>query len=277
MTHASLQEDAPVDAKARAAFAALARVFVTTSAGLAGPDVRFGRRGDLNYGATMLNLAGLNRITSGDAERVPEDADIELVLAETAHAPAVTWWIPPGPAAAGIESKARERGFVDDPDDDSAPAMWISLDGLVGPDLASGVAIERAVSPAAVHEATLVAGEGFGMSPAAASAMADLFTRLGDRPDGAARVFVANLDGRPVATAVAVLDGDAVGVYNVATLPDARGRGLGGAITLAALLDARSRGATLGVLESSEMGYSVYRRIGFREAGRFRILTRSRP
>ena len=260
----------------RAAFSALARVFVTATSGLEGPGVWFGTRGVLSYGVTLLNLAGLNRITSADAERVPREADIDVVLAETAHAPAVTWWIPPGPAAAQIEAKARERGFVDDPDDDIAPAMWISLEGLTAPDLAPGVTIERAVSAAAVREATLLAGEGFGMPAAPARAMADLFVRLGDRPEGAARMFVARLDGRPVATAVAVVDGDAVAIYNVATLPDARGRGLGGAITLGALLDARSRGAGLGVLESSEMGYTVYRRLGFREAGRFRILTRSR-
>ena len=89
-------------------------------------------------------------------------------------------------------------------------------------------------------------------------------------------MLLARRNGQPVATALAVVDGDAVAIYNVATLPEARGRGIGGAITLAALRDARLGGATLGVLESSEMGYGVYRRIGFREAGRFRILVRQR-
>jgi ribosomal protein S18 acetylase RimI-like enzyme len=89
-------------------------------------------------------------------------------------------------------------------------------------------------------------------------------------------MLLARRSGQPVATALAVVDGDAVVIYNVATLPEARGRGIGAAITLAALRDARSGGATLGVLESSEIGYGVYRRIGFREAGRFRILVRRR-
>jgi len=272
-----LDRAVPTDPIERVTFRALARAFVVASATLEGPGVRFGTRGTLSYGATELDLAGLNRIATGDADRVPDDRDIEAVLAEVAHAPTMTWWIPPGPAAAAIEATIAERGFVDDPDDDSAPAMWASLDKLSEPALAPGVTIERAVSVAAVREATLLAGEGFGISAAIGAGMADLFTRIADKPASASRAFVARLDGRPVASAVAVVDGDAVVIYNVATLPDARGRGIGGAITLAALLDARARGASLGVLESSEMGYSVYRRLGFQEAGRYRILARSRP
>jgi ribosomal protein S18 acetylase RimI-like enzyme len=53
-------------------------------------------------------------------------------------------------------------------------------------------------------------------------------------------------------------------VYAVATLPAARGQGIGGAITLMPLLEAREMGYRYGVLFSSEMGVSVYERIGFR-------------
>jgi ribosomal protein S18 acetylase RimI-like enzyme len=54
-----------------------------------------------------------------------------------------------------------------------------------------------------------------------------------------------------------------VGIYSVGTIPEARGKGIGSAITLRALLDARRRGYRVGLLQSSEMGYNMYRRLGF--------------
>ena len=46
-----------------------------------------------------------------------------------------------------------------------------------------------------------------------------------------------------------------------------RGRGIGGAITLKPLLEARAEGFRCGVLFSTEMGQSVYERIGFQATG----------
>jgi GNAT superfamily N-acetyltransferase len=83
------------------------------------------------------------------------------------------------------------------------------------------------------------------------------------------RYFLASEGDRPLATALLFLD--APGIYDVATPPQARGRGIGTAITSAALRAAREVGHTLGVLQASPMGYSVYRRMGFREHCRFHL------
>jgi ribosomal protein S18 acetylase RimI-like enzyme len=82
--------------------------------------------------------------------------------------------------------------------------------------------------------------------------------------------WVATIDGEPVAAA-ALFDGAGVaGIYNVTTVPEARGRGLGRAVTAAALEEGVRRGRQLAVLGSSEMGLPVYRRLGFREVSRLR-------
>lgn len=57
--------------------------------------------------------------------------------------------------------------------------------------------------------------------------------------------------------------GDAVCLFNVATLPDHRKRGLGAAATMAIVTDAAEHGATVAVLQSTEAGFGVYRRLGF--------------
>jgi predicted GNAT family acetyltransferase len=71
------------------------------------------------------------------------------------------------------------------------------------------------------------------------------------------------VDARPVATALSVRTGDVVGIYSVATLPEARGHGYGTALTWMTLADAEP-GVRAAVLQASPMGRPVYERMGFR-------------
>jgi GNAT superfamily N-acetyltransferase len=77
------------------------------------------------------------------------------------------------------------------------------------------------------------------------------------------RMFIGELDGRAVATNMLYLGAGVAGVYAVATVPEARGRGFGAAVTLRPLLDVKDAGVDHAVLFSSEMGVNVYRQIGF--------------
>jgi ribosomal protein S18 acetylase RimI-like enzyme len=79
------------------------------------------------------------------------------------------------------------------------------------------------------------------------------------------RTYFATHEGTPAAGAVVHLYDEIAALYNVATLEEFRGRGLGRAVSLTALRDARERGATRGVLLASRMGAPVYRKLGFAE------------
>ena len=82
------------------------------------------------------------------------------------------------------------------------------------------------------------------------------------------RRFLGRLNGVPVATAALFLGARVAGLYAVACIGTARGLGIGTAISLAALREARTRGYRVAVLESSPSGFNVYSRLGFRECCR---------
>jgi ribosomal protein S18 acetylase RimI-like enzyme len=81
------------------------------------------------------------------------------------------------------------------------------------------------------------------------------------------RIYIGRLNGRPVATNMLFNGGGVASIYAVGTAVDVRGRGIGGAITLHPLLEARAEGYRHAVLFSSAMGVGAYERIGFRRTG----------
>jgi hypothetical protein len=92
--------------------------------------------------------------------------------------------------------------------------------------------------------------------------------------------FLAALDPAPFHVTVALLGGEGAstsmafdhegdcGVGNVGTLEHARRRGLGRAVTLIQLHDAKARGCLTASLQSTPMAERVYGAVGFRDLGR---------
>jgi ribosomal protein S18 acetylase RimI-like enzyme len=78
--------------------------------------------------------------------------------------------------------------------------------------------------------------------------------------------WVGYHDGAPVATAASVRFHGALGIYNVATLPDLRERGFGEAITRFAIAQ---HPAARVILQSTVQGLPLYERLGFRAVTRF--------
>jgi ribosomal protein S18 acetylase RimI-like enzyme len=75
--------------------------------------------------------------------------------------------------------------------------------------------------------------------------------------------YVGYLDHEPVATAAMFYGKRSAGLYHVATLPAARGGGIGSAMTYAALKEGLAQGFRLAVLIATPMGFNIYRKLGF--------------
>jgi GNAT superfamily N-acetyltransferase len=70
-------------------------------------------------------------------------------------------------------------------------------------------------------------------------------------------------------------DGDA-GVFFVATLPEARGRGLAGGLLAAAMVQARDRGCDISTLQATKVGEPVYARVGYQRFGSIQMWEKRR-
>ena len=82
--------------------------------------------------------------------------------------------------------------------------------------------------------------------------------------DYAVRTYVGSVGGVPVSVGMGITLGDAVGIFNIATEPEFQHRGYGAAITARAVDDGFAAGAEFAWLQSSDAGFHVYERLGFR-------------
>ena len=88
--------------------------------------------------------------------------------------------------------------------------------------------------------------------------------------------YAANLDGQPASCCATLQCGSDCHVILVATVPEARGRGLAGTLLGHALADARERGLETTSLVATKAGRPLYERMGYRGAGALEMWERRR-
>ena len=81
------------------------------------------------------------------------------------------------------------------------------------------------------------------------------------------RCYLGRRGGSPVATAEVTLADGVAGVYNVSTVTAERGQGIGTAMTVLPLAEARRDGAEFAILQAAEGAQGVYARVGFTRVG----------
>ena len=172
------------------------------------------------------------------------------------------WWVGPD-SDPGVADGLRARGAVLR---STLPIMAIPLDRLADSSVATGLAIERVTGREMMTEYVEAYSASFRVPATALHATVDAEVNYVSQRSELVR-FVGRLDGRVVGTSELSISHGVAGVYWVSTLEPYRGRGIGTALTVAALLEARERGLRIGTLQASKLGRGVYERMGFVAVG----------
>lgn len=163
--------------------------------------------------------------------------------------------------AGAVEDALRARGWRLDEEE---PALVLRpLPAAVLPAL-PGLAIRPVVDAAGLADFRSVSETPSVFLPSLAAAL-----------DPAVALLVGYEHGWPVATSRLTCLGAIAEITGVVTVPAARRRGYGTALTWAAIAGAVARRCTVAMLSASAMGYPVYLRMGFRPAGVYRTYLRS--
>jgi GNAT superfamily N-acetyltransferase len=124
--------------------------------------------------------------------------------------------------------------------------------------------ISEVNDPADLKTWCRVSGTGFGIPEQAIPSIVEWFS-IEMKMNQPMKLYLGLLDGKPVATSQYYLGEGVCGIYFVATLPEARNKGIGFAITQKPLLDAKKLGYRAGILQASKMGRPVYLKLGFKD------------
>lgn len=205
----------------------------------------------------MTTLPGrpYNGLYGFDATATAEDA---IALAEGLAASGVSWCarLRPG-TPAEVDEALREMGlFVED----KAQLMATTGTAHDFEDWRPPELTLRTRQPEDDHAIAEVLGAAFGATPSSAAKLLDPAHLASE----GIQWHLGEVDGAPVTCALSVVAGDAVGLFAVGTVPEARGRGYGSAVTSHAVAHGFAAGAGYGVLTASPEVQAVYERLGFR-------------
>jgi hypothetical protein len=218
------------------------------------------------------------RLASDEADSMIDET---LAWFKARNAPFLFWWTGPGTTPDDLGQRLVARGLVsmEAQLDHVAPGMKFTELGAPGmvadlqhmheealTQVPPGFTIEEVQDEASLYDFKRIIIEGYEIPEAMAQGwvQAALSFGIGRTPW---KMYLGRWNGAPVATHILFNGAGVAGVYGVATVPSARGKGMGGAVTLKPVLDARALGYRYAVLFSTEMGIHAYERIGFRTCG----------
>ncbi|MBT2408969.1 GNAT family N-acetyltransferase [Streptomyces sp. ISL-12] len=224
-------------------------------------------------GLAAPQFNGVVRVRSGSAAGL----DVAAVRRELAGVP-WWWWVGPDSPedTAGVLRRHGGREIA------VMPVMVRPLGRPTGPDggPGDGPGGGPAGADAGLRVAPVRDGEGLaelvrtyrtsmGIGPGAEARMVRVETRRADNADIVR--LAASLEGRVIGTTVVITAHTVAGIFLVHVAEEQRRRGVGTALTAAALQVGRERGMRHAALVASPAGEPLYRRFGFVTAAEYRL------
>ena len=207
----------------------------------------------------MWNCVVHTRLEPGTADRQIQNT---IAYFGSRHLP-MQWYVGPASRPVDLGERLKAQGLVHEGD---SPGMAVDLaklnEDLVVP---SGLEIRRVEDVGNLRNFVHILATVFAFPDSCQKPVFDVESSLGFAPDSPYQRYIGLLKRKPVATSAVYLLSGVVGVYWIATLPEERGKGIGSAMTLFPLQEARSSGYRVGILHSSSKGLGVYRRLRFKE------------
>jgi len=175
----------------------------------------------------------------------------------------IQWSTGPSTRPIDLGEHLQAHGFTKVSD---TPGMAVELESMNEdfPEL-PGFTIKPVKDVETLKDWIQAATEGFGLKQSTSELLFDIESKLGFSEHLPRRSYVGYLDGKPVSNSLLLMTSGVAGLFAVSTIKDARRRGIGTLISLAPLKEARESGYKVGVVHSSQMGYGVYRKLGFQD------------
>ncbi|MFI6237667.1 GNAT family N-acetyltransferase [Micromonospora sp. NPDC050784] len=222
------------------------------------PKGGYAERGTARAGVTQAGVATLN--AAYDRSTEPDPGSLDEMATEVGRQAAHWSIIVRGEAGDAVTDLAARHGLLG--------RTELPLLACAAHDLAF-----RATSGAGSAQRTSVRQVG----AAENDLYTDALTRSFEVPDGlfgslmggavldadAITGYLAEESGQPVGTGLGMRTSGVVGVFNIAVVPSARGRGLGRVLTETVLRDGIAAGADAAYLHTSAMGRPLYESMGF--------------
>jgi GNAT superfamily N-acetyltransferase len=174
------------------------------------------------------------------------------------HTDQIDWLVFPGCRPADLGKRLEARGMQSGPG-----GIWMLADLTSLPGAPAGPAnfhVEPVRDTTALEIWRHISAQGFGGDT---QIYYDAYARHGFAADAFSLHYIGYVGDQPATSSTLLLAGGIASVYDVSTPPALRRQGYGGAITFAMLAEARARGYQHAWIWSSQMGQSVYRKLGF--------------
>jgi len=215
---------------------------------------------------TGLSAPHANAVVSTAATEDEADDAIDRVLGELrSRGVPFVWWTTPASRPADVAARLTDRGMRPL---DTWPCLAVVPRDIGRAAPVAGLEVRRVSDDASLRAYLDIVTPI--LMPAGFDVLFEASVRGIGLHEGAAMThFLGLLDGSPVATSALLTSTDVAGIYNVATIEAARGRGIGAAMTVAAVDAGAATGRDLAALEASTMGRPIYERLGFRHVADF--------